>query len=83
MIVWACHLTAYIIDNLKSYVMAKSTKKNTTDKPLSDEEAKLIQAHRDADEDIREDPEMDMDQERGDDLDEGELARLDNSNDDE
>jgi len=50
---------------------------------LSDEEAKLIQAHRDADEDIREDPEMDREPERGDDLDEGELARLDNSNDDE
>jgi hypothetical protein len=63
--------------------MAKSTKKKTTEKPLSDEEAKLIQAHRDADEDIREDPEMDREPERGDDLDEGELARLDNSNDDE
>ena len=63
--------------------MAKSTKKKTTDKPLSDEEAKFIQAHRDADEDIRDDPEMDMDAERGDDLDEGELAKLDNSNDDE
>jgi hypothetical protein len=83
MTVQACHLTACIIDNPKSYVMAKSTKKKMTDKPLSDEEAKLIQAHRDADEDIREDPEMDMDEERGDDLDEGELARLDNSNDDE
>jgi hypothetical protein len=63
--------------------MAKSTKKKTTDKPLSDEESKLIQAHRDADEDIRDDPEMDMNPEHGDDLDEGELARLDNSNDDE
>jgi hypothetical protein len=63
--------------------MAKSTKKKTTDKPLSDEQAKLAQAHRDADEDIRQDPEMDMNPERGDDLDEGELAKLDNSNDDE
>lgn len=63
--------------------MAKSTKKKTTDNPLSDEEAKVIQAHRDADEDIRDDPEMDMNPERGDDLDEGELARMDNSNDDE
>ncbi|HVU53663.1 MAG TPA: hypothetical protein VHD83_01350 [Puia sp.] len=63
--------------------MAKSTKNKMKDKPLSDEQSKLIQAHRDADEDIQGDPEMDMDPERGDDLDEGELARLDNSNDDE
>ena len=70
------------MDNPKIYVMAKSTKKKTTDKPLSDEEAKLQQAHRDADEDIRDDPEMNMEPERGDDLDEGELANLDNSNDD-
>ncbi|HEY4208573.1 MAG TPA: hypothetical protein VGM31_17225 [Puia sp.] len=63
--------------------MAKSTKNKTTDKPLTDEQAKIVQAHRDADDDIRQDPEMDMEPERGDDLDEGELARLDNSNDDE
>jgi hypothetical protein len=62
--------------------MAKSTKRKSTDKPLSDEEAKLQQAHRDADEDIRDDPEMDMEPKPGDDLDEGELANLDNSNDD-
>lgn len=67
---------------IKLNVMAKSTKK-TTDKPLSDEQSKLIQAHRDADEDIQKDPDMDMEDERGDDLDEGELARLDNSNDDD
>jgi hypothetical protein len=65
------------------YVMAKSTKKKMTDKPISDEQAKIQQAHRDADEDIREDPEMDMDKERGDDLDEGELARYDNSNEED
>ena len=63
--------------------MAKSIKNKPADKPLSDEEAKVQQAHRDADEDIQHDPEMDMDPEEGDDLDEGELARLDNSNDEE
>ena len=57
--------------------MAKSVKNKSQEKPLSDEEAKNIQAHRDADEDILHDPEMDMDEEPGDDLDEGELARFD------
>jgi hypothetical protein len=50
--------------------------------PLSPEKEKIIQAHRDADEDIREDPDMQMGG-PDDDLDEGELARLDNSNDDD
>ena len=68
--------------------MAKSKKtKGATEPPASDEKKidlkkEVIQAHRDADEDIREDPDM----EQGgpdDDLDEGELARLDNSNDDD
>ena len=65
--------------------MAKSVKIKPRDKPLSDEEAKNIQAHHDADEDILHDPEMDMEEEPGDDLDEGELARFDgdDSKDDE
>ena len=50
--------------------------------PSSPEKETIIQAHRDADEDIRDDPDMQMGG-PDDDLDEGELARLDNSNDDD
>lgn len=65
--------------------MAKSVKSKSKDQPLSDEQARNIQAHHDADEDILHDPDMNMDEEPGDDLDEGELARFDgdDSNDDE
>ena len=64
--------------------MAKSVKKKSQEKPLSDEDIN-IKAHREAEEDIENDPEMDMDEEPGDDLDEGELARFDgdDSKDDE
>jgi hypothetical protein len=50
--------------------------------PPSSEKEKILQAHRDADEDILNDPDMDMGG-PDDDLDEGELARLDNSDDDD
>ena len=49
-------------------------------KKKTEQEEDVIHAHRDADEDIREDPDMEMG-DPDDDLDEGELARLDNSND--
>jgi hypothetical protein len=64
--------------------MAKSKKQPQTapPPPPSNDNEKIIQAHRDADEDIRDDPDMDMGG-PDDDLDEGELARLDNSNDDD
>jgi len=64
--------------------MAKSVKNKPKEKPLSDDEAN-IKAHHDADEDILHDPDMNMEEEPGDDLDEGELARFDgdDSNDDE
>jgi hypothetical protein len=62
--------------------MAKQKKPNDpTPSPVSDEQKNVLDAHKEADEDISEDPEMDLDEEAGDDLDEGELARLDNSND--
>ena len=64
--------------------MAKSKKKPqpAPPPPPSNEKEKIIQAHRDADEDILNDPDMNMGG-PDDDLDEGELARLDNSNDDD
>lgn len=61
--------------------MAKHIKKQGKDRPESNDKEKALEAHRDAEKDMEKDPEMDMDEERGDDLDEGELARLDNSND--
>jgi hypothetical protein len=61
--------------------MAKSTKKPPADKHAPDEKEKAREAYLDAENDIENDPEMDMDEEPGDDLDEGELANLDNSND--
>lgn len=68
----------------KKHFMAKSKKQPQTapPPPPSNDNEKIIQAHRDADEDIRDDPDMDMGG-PDDDLDEGELARLDNSNDDD
>ncbi|MDO6430586.1 hypothetical protein Q4E93_08310 [Flavitalea sp. BT771] len=70
--------------------MAKSKKKPQSTPPQpaasipppSNEKEKILQAHRDADEDILNDPDMDMGG-PDDDLDEGELARLDNANDDD
>ena len=59
---------------------AKKSREKETPQPVSEEKKKILEAHRDADEDIREDPDMEMGG-PDDDLDEGELAQLDNSND--
>lgn len=61
--------------------MAKKTRreqenKEATDTSLSAQQKQTKQAHDEAERDIEKDPELNARPERGDDLDEGELARL-------
>ena len=64
----------------KSAPPQKSAPPKKKEEDKKDLKKEIVQAHRDADEDIREDPDMELGG-PDDDLDEGELAQLDNSND--
>ena len=58
-----------------------NTEKDNPGKDFVAAKESVAAAHEQADHDIEEDPELNSDQDPEKDLDEGELARLDNSND--
>jgi len=66
----------------KSSAAGKENDSTNNSKESQPDKENVVAAHDQAEADIENDPEMAMGEEPGDDLDEGEIARLDNSNDD-